>query len=120
MYEYVGTIIKVVDGDTVDVNVDLGMDVHCNQRFRLLGINAPEHGNPAGDASTAWLKTLLLVGDTVIIRTHKDKREKYGRYLATIEAAPHDWAGTLPVDIATESIKAGHALPWDDKGSRPV
>lgn len=120
MYEYMATIIKVVDGDTVDVNVDLGLDVHVNQRLRLLGINAPEHGSPDGDASTRWLKQYLLPGDVVIIRTQKDKREKYGRYLATIEAAPKAWTGSLPIDIATESIKAGHALPWDGKGTRPV
>ena len=43
MYEYKATIIKVVDGDTVDVDIDLGFDVWLrNQRIRLFGIDCPE------------------------------------------------------------------------------
>ena len=114
MYEYEARVIKVIDGDTVDVDIDLGMDVHIKQRLRILGIDAPEI--PAigieGEAARDWLRKYLLPGDTVIVRTVKDRKEKYGRYLASIQAAPLAWTEVLPIDIATELIRAGHAVPY--------
>lgn len=114
MYEYAGTIIKVIDGDTVDVDIDLGMDVHIKQRLRIMGIDAPEinAAGTAGEESRDWLRRYLLRGDTVIIRTVKDRREKYGRYLASIQAAPTAWEGVMPIDIGTELINAGHAVAY--------
>lgn len=45
IFRYIGTITKVVDGDTVDAVIDLGFTISVRERFRLLGINAPEiHG----------------------------------------------------------------------------
>ncbi len=41
MYEYKATMVKIVDGDTVDVSIDLGFDIHYNSRVRLYGINTP-------------------------------------------------------------------------------
>lgn len=76
-------IIRVVDGDTVDVAVDLGFDIKLTARFRMLGINAPEKNTEAGKASAARLAELLPVGSDVVVQTIKDKREKYGRYLGT-------------------------------------
>ena len=113
MYTYLATIIKVVDGDTVDVLIDLGMEVSIKQRLRLMGIDAPEVATQDGRDSRDWLRQYLPPGDVVIIRTIKDRQEKYGRYLAYIEAAPKTWTGTLPIDIAQELINAGHAVPYD-------
>lgn len=84
MYEYQATVIRVVDGDTVDLNVDLGLNTFTKERVRLYGINAPEKNTPQGPLSTARLKELLPVGIGVTITTFKDKKEKYGRYLAVI------------------------------------
>lgn len=84
MYEYRATIIKVIDGDTVDVAIDLGLRIFTQQRIRLYGINAPELREPAGQDSKRRLGELLPMGAEVIIRTFKDKQEKYGRYLAII------------------------------------
>lgn len=113
MYEYAGTIVRVIDGDTVDVTLDLGLDIHVNQRLRLVGVNAPEKNTPEGMAAKAWMEQYLLPGDTVVVKTVKDHKEKYGRYLASVRAAPHAWKGTLDIDIATELVKAGHAVPYD-------
>lgn len=115
MYEYMAVIRKVVDGDTVDVDIDLGLSVwKHNERLRIMGIDAPEINavGTEGEAARDWLRTYLVPGDVVIIRTVKDKTEKYGRYLASIEAAPHAWPNELPIDIATEMINAGHAVPY--------
>ena len=86
MYEYKCTIKRVVDGDTVDIDIDLGFDVRlCNQRIRLFGIDTPESRTrdlvekKYGLAAKEYLKTLLS-GETTI-RTRKDARGKFGRIL---------------------------------------
>ena len=86
MYNYKAIITEVVDGDTVTARVDLGFGIERTDRFRLYGINAPEmklDTKIAGEASKARLAELVL-NKQVVISTYKDKREKYGRYLATI------------------------------------
>lgn len=88
MYSYRGNVTKVIDGDTIDVDVDLGFHVTLNMRLRLYGINAPEMKGEtieAGKASRAWLDAKLAADNyEVDILTIKDKREKYGRYLAKV------------------------------------
>lgn len=86
MYEYKANIIDVYDGDTVTAVVDLGFDIRFENNFRLNGINAPElRGSDkiSGIASRDALRGLIM-GKDVIIKTIKDRKEKYGRYLATI------------------------------------
>lgn len=82
-YKYRAEVVRVVDGDTVDAEVDLGFHVKLFARFRLLGINAPEKNTQDGMKSLARLAELLPVGSQVVIQTTKDRKEKYGRYLGT-------------------------------------
>jgi len=97
MYEYAATILRVVDGDTVEAEVDLGFDVRHRMKLRLFGINAPEMKTPEGLPAKQHLIALLHPGAPaealaflatqsveVTIRTQKDRQEKYGRYLADI------------------------------------
>jgi len=84
MYEYAGEITRVVDGDTVHARVDLGCDVRLDMTLRLYGIDTPELPTPEGIAAKDWLAGELT--GRVVIRTLKDRREKYGRYLAIIFA----------------------------------
>jgi len=81
MYEYNTKIERVVDGDTVDVFIDLGFEVWHHQRLRLAGIDAAEHNTPFGAATKDYI-TKLLEGKSVKIQVSKP--DKYGRYLATI------------------------------------
>jgi micrococcal nuclease len=77
----------VVDGDTLDLSVDLGFGVFKLDRFRLNRINTPEvRGADAarGKAASRRVEALAPVGSTVMIRTIKDSQEKYGRYLAEV------------------------------------
>ena len=107
MYEYLATVIRVVDGDTVSLRADLGMDVSNTKHFRLAGIDAPERGRPGGTEATAWLTEKLKARTEITIKTSKDKREKHGRYLAEIY---------LPGDatsINQQMIEAGHAVAYD-------
>ena len=86
MYEYKATIVKVVDGDTVDVDIDLGFDVWLrNQRIRLYGIDTPEcrQRNKAGKAhgllAKAYVQKALIVGRTYALTTKE--KGKFGRFL---------------------------------------
>ena len=89
MFEYNAALIRVVDGDTVDFLCDLGHSVAIKERYRLYGINAPETRTrdraekKRGLEAKRWLIDRLTDKD-IIIRTHKDKKGKFGRYLATI------------------------------------
>ena len=86
MFEYQCKIVKVVDGDTVDVDIDLGFDVVLrDQRIRLYGIDTPEsrtrdkEEKKYGLYAKNYLKNAL--GKKGIIRTKKDGRGKFGRIL---------------------------------------
>lgn len=91
LYNYSATIVRVVDGDTCDALIDLGFKISFKIRLRMLGINTPETYGvkrtsdeyKAGLISKNWLKAKIFK-KKVIIQTNKDKKGKYGRYLATI------------------------------------
>ena len=90
MYKYKARLIKVVDGDTVDLMVDCGFNIHIKERFRLSGINAPEirirnkEEKKKGLEAKEFLMTLLHPYNKITIHTEKDKKGKYGRYLAEL------------------------------------
>lgn len=108
MYEYAATLLKVVDGDTVHLMVDLGFDVQRKDSFRLYGINAPEMGTDEGVQARDHLRLLLAYNlgapNPLRITTIKDRREKYGRYLATL------WMGDLNVN--QQMVADGHAVEY--------
>lgn len=84
MYEYKATVIKVVDGDTLHLNIDLGFNINYDKQvIRLARINAPELSTANG-YNIKNLVTSLLLDKEVTIKTIKDKRDKYGRYLAEV------------------------------------
>ena len=86
MYEYNCKVTRVVDGDTVDVIIDLGFDISYSSRVRLFGIDTPESRTRDKDEkargliSKDFLKSYLDKGG-VVIRTRKDKKGKFGRIL---------------------------------------
>jgi micrococcal nuclease len=92
MYEYTAKLERIVDGDTVDVDIDLGFDIHIKKRVRLYGINAPESRTSDdeekrhGLAAKQRLQELLETAENgeFILRTQLDKEGKYGRCLGTI------------------------------------
>ena len=90
MYEYSATIRRWVDGDTVDVTLDLGFDILYNNRIRLYGINTPEsrtrdlEEKKRGLAAKDRVKELCPVGSSIILKTTKDGRGKFGRILGEI------------------------------------
>jgi len=92
MYEYrVKQVLKIVDGDTIDVDIDLGFDISFTSRVRLAGIDTPESRTTdkkekaLGLEVKQRLKDVLSKSSSVIIRTEKpDSTEKYGRILGWI------------------------------------
>ena len=93
MYQYKSIIQKVVDGDTLEIAIDLGLSVWLHdERIRLYGINTPEvygvkKGSPEwelGNKASNFVKSVLKENDEIIVETIKDKKEKYGRYLALV------------------------------------
>jgi micrococcal nuclease len=87
LYLYKAKIVSVYDGDTCRADIDLGLNtwIH-NEKLRLLRINAPEirgEERQAGLSARDFLRELIS-GKEVIIQTVKDRKGKYGRYLAEI------------------------------------
>ena len=115
MYEYyVKSVNKIVDGDTIDVTIDLGFDILYNSRVRLAGIDTPEsrtrdlEEKAMGLEAKEYLKNRLKIADKIVIKTEKlDSSEKYGRIL-----------GWLFVDAETTSVNnqmilKGYAWEYD-------
>ena len=91
MYEYACKVERVVDGDTVDVVLDLGFDILYKCRVRLYGIDTPESRTrnldekARGKMAGAFLKDAIEEGTKVVIQTEvKDSRGKYGRVLGNV------------------------------------
>lgn len=113
MYQYRCTVRSWVDGDTLDVDVDLGFYVTLRQRVRVDGINCPESRTrdkterAAGMAAKGVAAGLIPLGSVVTIQTAKAARpsEKFGRWLATITLAGGQ-------DFAAKMLELGHAKPY--------
>ena len=91
MYEYACKVKRVVDGDTVDVVLNLGFDIMYKSRVRLYGIDTPESRTrnldekARGKMAGAFLKDAIEKGEKVIIQTKlKDSRGKFGRVLGNV------------------------------------
>ena len=88
LYTYKCATLRVVDGDTVDVMVDLGMDVYHHARIRLSGIDTYEvrgEERELGLLAKEFLGSLLAENpDPLFLRTTKDRKGKYGRYIGSI------------------------------------
>ena len=93
MYQYNAEVVRVVDGDTLVLDIDLGMHTWIrNEKVRLYGINTPEvYGVKKnsdewkrGKQSSDFVKNVFDKNKEVVIITYKDKKGKYGRYIVEI------------------------------------
>jgi micrococcal nuclease len=120
MFEYyVKEVTNVVDGDTIDVVIDLGFDISFSSRVRLAGIDTPESRTTdkvekaLGLESKEYLKKAIEAAKTVVIKTEKmDSSEKYGRILGWVYL---DGSGN---SINNEMIEKGYA--WGYLGDTKV
>ena len=92
-FVYRVTVLRVVDGDTLDVDIDLGFSMTLvDQRLRLLRVNTPERKGPtraAGDKAKAFTERWLQSHANIVIRSRKrdkqhSERDSFGRYLVEV------------------------------------
>jgi micrococcal nuclease len=120
MYEYrIKKVTNVVDGDTIDVDIDLGFSVSFSQRLRLAGIDTPESRTKdkmekvLGLESKEYLKSKLKDAKDVIVKTEKpDSSEKYGRILGWV------FVNGSNKSINHQMIEDGYA--WDYMGETKI
>lgn len=120
MYEYnVKKLIAVVDGDTIDVEIDLGFDISIFKRVRLAGIDTPESRTSdkfeksLGLESKAKLKQMLSGATKIVIKTEKpDSSEKYGRVLGWL------YIDDTNISVNDTLIASGYA--WSYLGDTKV
>ena len=128
MYEYKAKLLKVIDGDTVDVDIDLGFGIWMkNERVRIMGIDTPEsrtrdkEEQKFGLAAKSRLQELLTT-DELVIKTQvgrggEDMRGKFGRVLGDFTVYYSDTDSyTLVTKIM---INEGHAVEYHG-GSKDV
>jgi len=89
-YTYKAEFVDNYDGDTVTMDIDLGLNVWVrDQKLRLYGIDTPElrgSDREFGLEVRDYVKSRLEGAETILVETHKDSTGKYGRWLATIYA----------------------------------
>ena len=108
------TISKVVDGDTIDADIDLGFDISLSKRIRLAGIDTPESRTTnikekaMGLESKEWLKKTLEGAKDILIKTElPDSTEKYGRIIG------HLFINGQETSLNNQMIDEGYAWEYD-------
>src|SRR5210317_618063 len=117
--EYDVTVLKVVDGDTVDVDIDLGFGVVLsNERVRIMGIDTPESRTSDrvedlfGEAAKARVKELLsgdVILKTEVNKNGEDMKGKFGRVLGDFIVERYEGREEMLTDVL---IEEGHAVAY--------
>tara|TARA_B100000575_G_C23087784_1_gene626995 strand:+ start:451 stop:864 length:414 start_codon:yes stop_codon:yes gene_type:complete len=124
MYEYKIEVLKVIDGDTVDVDIDLGFGVWIrNERVRLFGIDTPEsrtrdlEEKKYGLAAKQYLKQLIHEGSDLKLKTYKDQKGKFGRVLGELLAV-HPKEGFI--NINDKLVYTHHAVAYHGQSKEKI
>ena len=129
MYDYKATVTRIVDGDTIDVDVDLGFDTWLKkQRVRMHGIDTPESRTrdlvekAYGKLSTKYLEDRIPVGSIVKLKSHG--KGKFGRILGSIYGwldvfypAEDQWDG---ISINNHMIRDGYAVKYHGQSKKDI
>ena len=83
VYRYRAELLRVIDGDTYLLDVDLGFHVHANQTIRLRGVNCPEMSTPAGKYAKGYVRGLFAATDELVVETYRDK-QTFARWVADV------------------------------------
>jgi micrococcal nuclease len=107
-------IHKVVDGDTIDADIDLGFSISLTKRIRLAGVDTPEsrtkdeYEKKLGLESKEWLKKRCENAKDILIKTElPDSTEKYGRIIG------HLYINGEETSLNNQMIDEGYALAYD-------
>jgi micrococcal nuclease len=108
------TVNKIVDGDTIDADIDLGFDISLAKRIRLGGVDTPESRTTdlkekaLGLESKEWLKKKLEGAKNILIKTElPDSTEKYGRIIG------HLFINEQTTSLNNQMINEGYAWRYD-------
>ena len=117
MHEYHCVITRIIDGDTIDVDIDLGFDCWLHkQRIRLYGIDTPEsrtrdlEEKKYGLAAKAFVEKFIPLGSTALLKTKE--KGKYGRYLGDFKVK-NQW-------LCTELLKHRHAVKYEGQSKKAI
>ena len=119
-YTYKVEILRCIDGDTVDVNIDCGFYMTVRKRIRILGIDTEEirggtiETKERGHAATRRLEQLLTYGD-VYIKTKMDATGKYGRLLGDLYVKQGDRLIDITRTMVAEGYDKGTETPLMEK-----
>ena len=107
-------ITKVVDGDTIDADIDLGFDISLSKRIRLAAVDTPEsrtsdaNEKKYGLESKEWLKHKIENAEHILIKTElPDSTEKYGRIIG------HLFINSQEISLNNQMIIEGYAWTYD-------
>lgn len=110
-YQYHCKIIRWLDGDTVEVDIDLGFGIHRLDVVRIAGINSPERKSSvlaesqAGMEALSYASSIAPPGLLVRITSYKSGKEKYGRWLARLNLPDGS-------DFGRKMLEAKHAIAY--------
>lgn len=116
MYTYRATVLKVVDGDTIDCEIDLGFHIKIVKRVRLARINTPEMNSKneservAASNATNFLKQ--IENKVIAIKTELDRSDKYGRILGYIFQDKDEQIFPWITSMNARMIKEGYAVEY--------
>lgn len=110
-YVYPAVAVRVIDGDTMDVCLDLGFGIRRATRVRLLGINCPEIHGPsktAGLAAKAFVESIVQPDDALLVQSRalQPAQDAFGRALVFL------WVGQAYGTLNQLLIDKGHAVPY--------
>jgi micrococcal nuclease len=120
---YGAKVLNVIDGDTIDLMIDLGFNVHHKIRVRLFGVNTPESRTKdlaekaMGLKAKSFTKDWLDGHSWVYVNTIPDKNDKYGRVLAKIYSS-EDIQAPSTACLNTDIIQAGFAREYYGVGGK--
>jgi endonuclease YncB( thermonuclease family) len=109
VYEYTARLIRLVDADTLILDIDLGLHTWAHGvRIRAAGLNAPELSTPEGSAALRWVIDWFgqhCPDGPLTVRTQRDRNDNYGRLLGTI-------TGPDGAVLNADMLAAGIAVPY--------
>ena len=113
MYTYKAKLIRIVDGDTIDAEIDLGFDTFVRKRIRLFGIDTPETRTKDMNKKTKGLaakqRLTELLNNEFVVETILNKRGKYGRVLGVVYNLTED---NKRLNINETLVDEGHAVKY--------
>jgi len=123
MYEYRCKIVKIIDGDTVDVDIDLGFGVWMHkERIRLYGIDTPESRTrdldekKYGLIAKSWIEKFMPLGSMQTLITQKDKSGKFGRILGKFRVND----GSYDIILNDWMISNHHAVAYYGQSKQDI